>query len=96
MEFADLIFFISRARLVISGDTLALHLADMTRTPALGVFGPSSPERNGPLHPASRVVFHHLDCSFCYRRRCDTMNCLHGIAAEEILAAARSIDVQRD
>jgi ADP-heptose:LPS heptosyltransferase len=96
MEFADLICFIARARLVISGDTLALHLAGMTGTPALGVFGPSSPERNGPLHPASRVVFHRLACSFCYRRRCDTMNCLHGIAAEEILAAARNIDAQRD
>lgn len=96
MEFADLICFIDRARLVISGDTLALHLADMTRTPALGVFGPSSPGRNGPLLPASRVVFHRLGCSFCYRRRCDTMNCLRGIAAGEILAAARSIDAQRD
>ena len=51
MEFSDLIFFIARARLVISGDTLALHLADLTRTPAVGVFGPSSPERNGPLLP---------------------------------------------
>ncbi len=96
MEFADLICFIARARLVISGDTLALHLAGMTRTPALGVFGPSSPERNGPLHPASRVVFHRLGCSFCYRRKCATMKCLQGIAAEEILAAVRSIDAQRD
>ena len=52
MNFSDLICFISRARLVISGDTLALHLADMTRTPAVGIFGPSSPQRNGPLLPA--------------------------------------------
>jgi lipopolysaccharide heptosyltransferase I len=96
MEFGDLIFFIARARLLISGDTLALHLADMTRTPAVGVFGPSSPERNGPLLPASRTVFLRLDCSFCYRRRCGTMDCLHGIATEDIIQAARRIDAQRD
>lgn len=92
MEFADLIYFIARARLVISGDTLALHLADMTRTPAVGIFGPSSPARNGPLNPASRVVCHQLGCGFCYRRKCDTMKCLQGLTAEEIIAAARSID----
>jgi lipopolysaccharide heptosyltransferase I len=96
LEFSDLIWVIARARLVISGDTLALHLADMTRTPAVGIFGPSSPERNGPLHPASRVVCRRLPCGFCYRRRCDTMECLQSIAAADIVAAARSIDAQRD
>jgi lipopolysaccharide heptosyltransferase I len=96
MGFGDLIFFIARARLVISGDTLALHLADMTRTPAVGVFGPSSPERNGPLLAASRVVCRRLDCSFCYRRKCGTMACLKSIETEAIIQAARRIDAQRD
>jgi len=96
MDFSDLIFFIARARLVVSGDTLALHLADMTRTPAVGIFGPSSPGRNGPLLPASRAVVRKLECSFCYRRECDTMNCLHDIVIEDIIKAARSIDERRD
>jgi ADP-heptose:LPS heptosyltransferase len=80
----------------VSGDTLALHLADMAGTPAVGVFGPSSPARNGPLRPGSATVQRRLDCSFCYRRRCDTMACLRGIASEEIIAAAKRIDAQRD
>jgi len=96
LGFPDLIWVIARARLVVSGDTLALHLADLTGTPAVGVFGPSSPERNGPLLAASRVVCRRLECGFCYRRRCGTMDCLKGIAAEEIVAAARLIDAQRD
>ena len=96
MDFNDLICFISRARLLVSADTLALHLADMTRTPAVGVFGPSSPGRNGPLFPGSVAVYRELACSFCYRRRCDTMDCLHGIVTEDIIKAARSIDAQRD
>jgi lipopolysaccharide heptosyltransferase I len=96
MDFGDLIFFIARARLVVSGDTLALHLADMVRTPAVGVFGPTSPGRNGPLLPASLVVQRRLGCSCCYRRECDTMNCLRGIAIEDVIAAAKKIDAQRD
>lgn len=96
LEFADLVAFIARARRVVSGDTLALHLADMVGTPSLGVFGPSSPERNGSLLPASRALCHRQPCGFCYRRSCDTMTCLRSIAAEEILAAARNVDAQRD
>jgi heptosyltransferase-1 len=96
MDFNDLICFIAQARLVVSGDTLALHLADMTRTPAVGVFGPTSPTRNGPLSPASLAVFRELDCSFCYRRKCDTMDCLNDIVIEDIIKAARKIDAQHD
>ena len=96
MDFNDLICFIARARLLVSADTLALHLADMTRTPAVGVFGPTSPGRNGPLFPGSMAVHRELDCSYCYRRRCDTMDCLHGIVIEDIIQAARKIDAQHD
>jgi len=96
MNFNDLIYFIAHALLVISGDTLALHLADLTRTPAVGIFGPSSPRRNGPLFSGSRVVFRELGCSFCYRRKCDTMSCLRDIVTEDIIEAARKIDAQRN
>jgi len=96
MNFSDLIYFIASSLLVISGDTLALHLADLTRTPAVGIFGPSSPRRNGPLFSGSRVVFRELSCSFCYRRRCDTMDCLRGIVIKDIVEAARKIDAQRN
>jgi len=96
MNFNDLICFIAGALLVISGDTLALHLADVTRTPAVGIFGPSSPRRNGPLHPRSRVIVRQQPCSFCYRRKCDTMACLESIAAADIVNAAREIDEPTD
>jgi lipopolysaccharide heptosyltransferase I len=96
MDFTDLIHFIARARLVISGDTLALHLADLTRTPALGIFGPTSPRRNGSLLPQSRAFVRQLPCSFCYRRQCDTMACLQGIAIRDIVDAARKINEQID
>jgi len=96
MNFSDLISFIARALLVISGDTLALHLADMTRTPAVGIFGPSSPRRNGPLFPGSRAIFQEQPCSFCYRRKCATMTCLKDIVSADIVAAAREIDDSRN
>jgi heptosyltransferase-1 len=92
MNFSDLICFIAQALLVISGDTLALHLADLTKTPAVGIFGPSSPQRNGPLFSQSLVIYQKQQCSFCYRRKCDTMACLKEIAIADIVSAARKID----
>ncbi|MEI6614823.1 MAG: glycosyltransferase family 9 protein [Chrysiogenales bacterium] len=91
MNFSDLICFIAQALLVISGDTLALHLADMTKTPAVGIFGPSSPQRNGPLFSRSMVVYKRQECSFCYRRKCATMTCLREIVIADIVIAARKI-----
>jgi lipopolysaccharide heptosyltransferase I len=96
MNFSDLIYFIAQALLVISGDTLALHLADMSKIPVVGIFGPSSPQRNGPLFSQSRVVFQKQACSFCYRRKCDTMTCLEEIVIADIIAAARNIDESID
>ncbi|MFH2108820.1 MAG: glycosyltransferase family 9 protein [Chrysiogenia bacterium] len=96
MNFSDLLYFINHARLVISGDTLALHLADLTRTPAVGIFGPSSPLRNGPLFSESRSVYRELNCSFCYRRKCDTMSCIRDIVTEDIIEAARKVDAQHN
>ena len=96
MNFSDLLYFINQARLVISGDTLALHLADLTRTSAVGIFGPSSPQRNGPLFSESRTVYQKLTCSFCYRRKCDTMKCIRDIVTEDIIEAARKVDAQHN
>lgn len=96
MNFSDLIHFISLARLIISGDTLALHLADATQTPAVGIFGPTSPQRNGPLLARSRAIVQQQPCSFCYRRKCDTMLCLEHIAIQDIIAAVRKMDESID
>jgi ADP-heptose:LPS heptosyltransferase len=43
---------IRRAALVICNDSVPLHLAAALRTPVLGIFGPTPPERYGP-YPAS-------------------------------------------
>ncbi|HSQ35004.1 MAG TPA: lipopolysaccharide heptosyltransferase I [Candidatus Binatia bacterium] len=96
LNFSELIYLIGQAQLVISGDTLALHLADLTRTPAVGIFGPSSPRRNGPLFPRSRVIVQEQPCSFCYRRKCATMDCLKNIVIADIVAAAKELDHAAD
>lgn len=47
---------IARARLVLSVDSAAMHLAAMARRPQVALFGPTNPFHWGPRHPDARVV----------------------------------------
>jgi heptosyltransferase-1 len=52
----QLIAMVRRAELVIGGDTGPLHLAAALDHPVVGIYGPTSPERNGPWGSRSRVL----------------------------------------
>jgi heptosyltransferase I len=45
-----------RCSLVVAGDTGPLHLAAALGTPAIGLYGPTRAERNGPYGPSGRAV----------------------------------------
>ncbi|MCK4836803.1 MAG: glycosyltransferase family 9 protein [Candidatus Aminicenantes bacterium] len=89
--FDDLIGFIQKARLLISADTLALHIADMVKTPSIGLFGPTNPLRNGSLLSESISLYKKLPCGFCYKKKCDTIKCLTSITPNEIEEAVKKI-----
>lgn len=52
----ELTFLLSRAPLLVSGDTGPLHLAAAMETPVVGLFGPTNPARNGPWGALDHVV----------------------------------------
>lgn len=88
VSFLQMIPLLKRARVFIGGDTGPFHLACAVGTPVVGIFGPTSPVRNGPWDPGERTVVHQLPCSFCYGRSCPTKNECMDIAVEEVLAAS--------
>lgn len=87
----QLMKLISLSRLVISGDTFPLHIADALGIPVVGIYGPSSPFRNGPISKNSRIVFHELSCSFCYKRKCKDLECMKRIDVESVLQKVKEI-----
>jgi lipopolysaccharide heptosyltransferase I len=89
LSFIHLIPLLRRAHLFIGGDTGPFHLACALGTPVVGIFGPTSPARNGPWPGPDRVVHHVLPCSDCYGRSCPTANECMDISVEEVLQQVR-------
>lgn len=77
----SLIEFVALARLArvfVGGDTGPLHLAAAAGAPIVGIYGPTSPVRNGPFDPRDRTIGRNdIDCrTDCYRRTCDKWICM--------------------
>ena len=93
LELDDLAALIASARLVVSADTGAAHLASAYRVPSVVLFGPAPPERWGP--PADGP---HIVLTDAARRRGDVFAdrpdpALLAVSAADVLAAARELGV---
>ncbi len=90
-----------RARLFIGGDTGPLHIAAACRTPIVGLYGPTLPERNGPFDKDDITVGRDLWCrADCHKRQCWHWQCME-IPIDEVmqaigirLAAAKNVSNQ--
>jgi len=87
LPFLLLIPLFRRARVVVGGDTGPFHLACALGTPVVGIFGPTSPVRNGPWRSRDEAVAHVLPCSYCNGRTCPTDNECMEIPVEEVFEA---------
>lgn len=84
---------IRRARLLITNDTAAAHIAYALGTPSVTVFGPQDPRRWGPLDPQGHIVLaRDVACRPCDHQRCPVGHrCLDGIGVEEVIEAAAAL-----
>jgi ADP-heptose:LPS heptosyltransferase len=87
---ADIVGIARQAHLMVSGDTGPLHIAGAVGTPIVALFGPTSPERNGPWSPADIVVSRVAQCECLYERRCRrSVPCIDDIGIDEVRDAVR-------
>ncbi|MFT3828050.1 MAG: lipopolysaccharide heptosyltransferase I [Chitinophagaceae bacterium] len=85
---ADIAGLASEAAVMVSGDTGPTHIASALGTPLVGIYGPTRPERNGPLGADDEAVSRAAVCQCHHLRQCrlDRM-CLLDIDVPEVLAA---------
>jgi len=88
----QLVALCSAARLVVSNDSGAMHVAAATGAPLVAVFGSTSPEWTGPSGERVRIVRRAEPCAPCFRASCEIgIVCLTRITTEEVFAACREV-----
>jgi lipopolysaccharide heptosyltransferase I len=85
---ADVVALAAAASVMVSGDTGPTHLASAVGTPLVGIYGPTRPERNGPLGADDIAVSRAAVCQCHHLRQCRLPRmCLLDIEVSEVLAA---------
>lgn len=93
-DLRDAILALASATVAVSNDSGLLHVAAAVGTPAIGIFGPTSPWHWAPLNPLAATMEprRELPCRPCHKPVCRFGHhlCMHEIAADDVLAATRS------
>lgn len=82
-----LIALVRRASVVIAGDTGPLHLAAALGRPVVGIYGPTSPGRNGPYGTRSRVL-RDAESVTSHKRLAEAEAGMLRIGVEQVVEAA--------
>jgi heptosyltransferase-2 len=92
-DLRDAILALAAASAAVSNDSGLLHVAAALGTPAIGIFGPTSPWHWAPLNPLAATIetTSELPCRPCHQPVCRLGHhrCMSDIAAERVLATAR-------
>ncbi len=76
----------TRADVVVAGDTGPLYMAAAVGTPTVGIFGPTDPTRLAPPGPGNAVLVARRPCSFCHRKACPAgaAACMADVTPEQV------------
>ena len=94
-DLRDAVLALAAASVAVSNDSGLLHVAAALGTPAIGIFGPTSPWHWAPLNPlaATMEMKGELPCRPCHKPTCRLGHhrCMREITTGEVLAATRRI-----
>jgi heptosyltransferase-2 len=95
-DLRNAILALAAADAAVSNDSGLLHVAAALGTPAIGIFGPTSPWHWAPLNPIAAVIetTTALPCRPCHKPTCryGHHRCMRDISAEQVeVATARTL-----
>jgi len=79
-----------KADLLISTDTGPMHLGAAAGTTVVAIFGPTAPWRTGPYGKGHKVIRTELECSPCFKRKCETNKCMEMISVLDVFEGIKN------
>ena len=92
-DLPGLVAVLSRAALLVSNDSGAMHVMAALGRPQVAIFGSTSTVWTGPVNARAAVVTLGLPCAPCFARTCryGHYDCLRQVKADEVLKTALAI-----
>lgn len=90
LSILETLYVISKSAVYFGVDSGPLHLASLTATPMVALYGPNIPAVSGPWRQTQVTLLQQdLDCRPCSQRGCDydTMRCMKNITVDETYEA---------
>lgn len=87
LEFAGFISFLD---LVVTSDTLGMHLAIALKKPVVALFGSTCPQEI-ELYGRGLKIFLGTECSPCYKQACPDPKCMTAIRPERVFTEIRTL-----
>lgn len=87
LSISDLLWLISRSSVYFGADSGPLHLASLTSTPIVALYGPNLPEISGPWRKHKVTILQkEMECRPCDQRKCiyDIIPCMKTITTDEV------------
>src|SRR5690349_1888415 len=92
-DLRNAILALAAANVAVSNDSGLLHVAAAVGTPAIGIFGPTSPWHWAPLNPLAATIEAKttIECRPCHEPVCRLVHhrCMREIPPDQVLAAVR-------
>jgi len=80
----ELIAIFNKSLFVITPDTGTMHLATACGKKVVALFGPTSPQRTGPFGEGHLVIKSGLNCSPCFKKKCEEQKCMREITPQMV------------
>ncbi|MBD3367946.1 MAG: glycosyltransferase family 9 protein [Candidatus Eisenbacteria bacterium] len=88
---AEFSALVGRLDALVTGDTMALHIAVALGVPVVAIFGPTVPQEIDLFDRGTKVVT-SATCAPCYRRACDeTPDCMDDVSVDEVFGTLRQV-----
>ena len=83
----DAVDLLALAETAVCNDSGLMHVACATGRRVTAIYGSSSPDYTPPLSDQAQIIYHRLECSPCFERRCPLQHtkCLQDIDVKEVL-----------
>ena len=91
LSLVEFFALVARSDVVITGDSLPMHVASAFDRPLVSLFGPTNEDLVGPRNRSARIIRADTDCQRCYRRRRCSRACIGAITVDEVHSAIQGV-----